>query len=198
MALSIHKDSFMLNGATSPLLCLHPRELRANAPIALHYGFHETAFGRVLAVAHPKGLCALTFSDGDDDSAVAEIRTLWHKAELILKPETSASYVADVCADATKTIPLVLIGTDFQIRVWRALLELPSHKPISYRALATHIGQPLAARAVGGALGRNMLAITIPCHRIISAQGDMTGYRWGIERKRALLAWENTIINHSA
>lgn len=158
--------------------------------VPMAFGFHNTIFGRVFAACQNEGLCVLVFADGDEAETQAEWAQKWPHGAFYHQPEASAPYVQAAFSDAAQNIPLVLIGTDFQLRVWQALVDLTQEECASYSALAAAIGQPSSARAVGNALGQNPLAVVIPCHRILSTQGMLNGYHWGIERKRALLKWE--------
>jgi AraC family transcriptional regulator, regulatory protein of adaptative response / methylated-DNA-[protein]-cysteine methyltransferase len=175
-------DATMADIAHAPLP--HRTALRVD------YGFHATPFGTALAAVHEQKLCLLVFTDEENEQHLAERRALWSSSIWEHDPALSSAYVQDVFAPSPRPVPLLLIGTEFQIGVWKALLKLRLSELTSYGALAERIGKPQAARAVGGALGRNPIAVAVPCHRIISRDGALTGYHWGLERKRALLAWE--------
>jgi AraC family transcriptional regulator of adaptative response/methylated-DNA-[protein]-cysteine methyltransferase len=165
------------------------------ATITLHYGFHRTPFGPVFAAVYDNSLCALGFVDDHNDKNVDERARLWPHSHFISAPEQSKAFVADVFSPEPRRFALTLFGTPFQLRVWQALMNVPAHRRSSYGALASAIGQPAAARAVGKALGHNPLAVVVPCHRIVSSQGQLTGYHWGLERKKALLDWEQSITS---
>ncbi len=89
---------------------------------------------------------------------------------------------------------MVLIGTDFEIKVWETLLKIPVGKATTYQTVAQHIGQPTAARAVGAAVGKNPISFVVPCHRVVGSTGALTGYHWGVPRKRAILGWESGVV----
>jgi AraC family transcriptional regulator of adaptative response/methylated-DNA-[protein]-cysteine methyltransferase len=118
----------------------------------------------------------------------------WPKARLVAAPHRTAPLARLIFnpADWSRNQPvrLVLIGTDFEVRVWETLLKIPMGRAVSYRDIARHLGQPTAARAVGSAVGRNPISFVVPCHRVLGADGSLTGYHWGLTRKRALIGWE--------
>lgn len=185
-----------LHDLTISLQAVTPGELQSRGQ-GLHIGFgvHPTPFGSCLLATTPRGICALSFhGDGGIDSALAELRQRWRGAEIHPDPAgTSATLGQIFAADlARPKAPLHLLvqGTNFQLRVWEALLRLPAGTVITYGALAERIGAPRAARAVGSAVGHNPVAYLIPCHRVIRASGVLGEYRWGALRKQALLGWE--------
>jgi AraC family transcriptional regulator of adaptative response/methylated-DNA-[protein]-cysteine methyltransferase len=168
---------------------------RFSTPI--RFGLSETSLGLMLVAASTRGICAIFLGDNpgslvqelrkrfpgedvfpasDDDASFSQL--LDGTAQLVEHPETNFEY------------PLDIRGTAFQQRVWQALRELPPGKPASYTDLARFIGTPRAARAVANACAANFLAVLIPCHRVVHGDGSLSGYRWGIERKRALLERE--------
>jgi AraC family transcriptional regulator of adaptative response/methylated-DNA-[protein]-cysteine methyltransferase len=166
-----------------------PGDYKAGAgTLTIRWGLHDSPFGRALMAATPRGLCWLSFViDGDEEAA---IRTA---ADLIRDEAATAGMAARVFAfDPTQDdpIPLVLRGTNFQIKVWEALLRIPAGRFISYQDLARAVGRPEAPRAVGAAVGRNPISLIIPCHRVILKSGIVHNYRWGVRRKKALLAFE--------
>lgn len=166
----------------------------AGTGLQLRYGVHATPFGPCLIATTPRGICHLRFLEGQDVAAAEQhLQTEWNHAELI----HDAAQTADLSDRlfhplASHHAPLALHvkGTNFQLQVWRALLTIPFAGLTTYQDLATTLGRPTAARAVGNAVGRNPIAYLIPCHRVIRASGDLGGYRWGLDRKAALLGWE--------
>ncbi len=161
----------------------------------LRYGYHDTPFGLALAVAAPLGLAGLGFVENEDrPSALADMQARWPKAQLSPDQAVTAPLVARAFDQrlwrAEAPLRVVLIGADFEIRVWTALLRVPFGSATSYGELARRIGRPNAARAVGAAVGRNPISFVVPCHRVLGANGALTGYRWGLTRKCAILGWE--------
>lgn len=173
-----------------------PAEYRAQAAgLVIRYGFHATPFGECLLSLTNRGICGLTFQPNTErDTAVASLRATWPGATLQPAPTETAGVVAQLFASAPtetdKPLPLLLKGTNFQIKVWEALLRIPAGAMVSYRSLAAAIGKPGANQAVGGAVGSNPIGYLIPCHRVIQQHGGPGGYRWGLARKQALLGWE--------
>jgi len=172
-----------------------PGEFKARgAGLELSYGFASTPFGPALLATTPRGLCNLWFSDGDDDRAIERLAAEWPRARL-QRDDRRAEALADRIWPAPGSAPagelmLHVRGTNFQVRVWRALLESAGRGCTTYAAIATAIGQPGAAQAVGQAVGANPVAWLIPCHHVLRSTGALGGYRWGPERKQAMLAWE--------
>ena len=158
------------------------------------YGFHPSLFGEVIVVVSERGLAGLGFTaEIGRTQALAEQNNGWGRATWKHDQKATKSYVEQVFSGAPNpTVPLSVLmrGTPFQIKVWEALLRIPSGKVISYGVLANRLGQPTAARAVGTACGANRVGFLIPCHRVIRETGAITGYRWGADRKHAMLAWE--------
>lgn len=162
-------------------------------------GFADSPFGKCLIGESPRGICHLSFIEAGDGFSVAAstLRVQWPKAKLRRDDNNAAkisSYIFKRSATRRTSDPLraFVQGTPFQVRVWRALLQIQRGTLVNYGGLATAIGQPTAARAVGSAVGKNSLAYLIPCHRVIRETGVIGDYRWGQIRKRAILAWENT------
>jgi len=162
--------------------------------IAIRYGVHETPFGPCLIAVTDRGICALRFTDEDNvENAVAELERDWRRATLVRDDSgTSASVrtIFDRAGDATGPLPLLLRGTNFQLKVWEALLRVPETCLISYGDLAERIGMPSATRAVASAVGANPIAFVIPCHRVLRSSGALGGYRWGLDRKVVMLERE--------
>lgn len=169
---------------------------RRGAGIEIRYGYHPTPFGECLLAATPRGICALRFVG--PSGRTAELRALageWPNARWVRDPQATGALAGRVFTRSQRTrahspLRLHLRGTNFQIKVWEALVRLPEGFVTSYSALARSMGHPGAARAVGSAAGSNPVAVLIPCHRVLRSVGDLAGYRWGEMRKRALLAWE--------
>lgn len=178
-----------------------PGEVRAlGAGLEINYGFGLTPFGRIIAGTTPRGLCHLQFTADGDAGIVTATRALqdeWPHARLVRNDEVLDAITARLfCLDTMKRTPpqplyLLLRGTNFQIKVWEALLQIPSGGIVSYQTLAGIAGSPRAQRAVGSALAQNRIALLIPCHRVIRENGETGQYRWTAERKQALLAFES-------
>jgi AraC family transcriptional regulator of adaptative response/methylated-DNA-[protein]-cysteine methyltransferase len=163
--------------------------------LTVHYGFHPSAFGTALVMATDRGLCGLAFADpGEERAALEDMRRRWPKAGLV---EDSAQ-TAPLCTRifdpklwrSDRPLRVVLIGTDFEVRVWETLLRIPMGRATTYSDIAGNIGRPKASRAVGAAVGKNPISFVVPCHRVLGKSGELTGYHWGITRKHAMLGWE--------
>ena len=169
-----------------------PGEYKAGgAGLSLAHGFAGSPFGRIHAATSDRGLAYLAFVDGSDERAIAELRRRWPRAALSRDDAAAASIARQIFAEREGRIVLAPVGTNFQVKVWQALLELGSRGATSYGELAEAIGHPGASRAVGQAVGANPVAWLIPCHRVLRRDGALGGYHWGVERKRAMLAWEH-------
>jgi AraC family transcriptional regulator of adaptative response/methylated-DNA-[protein]-cysteine methyltransferase len=172
---------------------LTPGEIRAGgAGVELRHGITATPLGEALFGWTPRGICHLAFCDGDHLIKLALLRQDWPAATLI-RDDAGAAALAQRVFPATPMpgrLHLLLKGTNFQIKVWEALLRIPPAALVSYGRLAGHLGRPQAARAVGAAVAANHIAWLIPCHRVIRDDGNCSNYRWGVERKLALHAWE--------
>lgn len=161
--------------------------------LTIYYGFHDSPFGVALAMATDRGLSGLAFSDAHgEEAAFADMARRWPLANYVPAPEKTAPFVvkAFAQADAEQPLRVVFIGTDFEVRVWDALLKIPMGSATTYSSVAESIGKPKAARAVGAAVGRNPISFVVPCHRVVGKSGGLTGYHWGLTRKRAILGWE--------
>lgn len=160
-------------------------------------GMARSPFGWLLSVAAPRGLCHLSFVETSSrTAALAIVAAQWPAAQLHWRPAAADSLLEQVLKGSsgpTTSQRLWVRATPFQLRVWRALLKVKRGEQVSYAHLAAQAGAPGAARAVGGAVAANPIAWLIPCHRVIRADGALGGYRWGTERKRAMLAWERDI-----
>ena len=162
--------------------------------LEIRYGRHDGAFGRFMVATTERGVCRIAFEQEGEDP-VAELAALWPGARLVEDAAHSwragGEAVARGRSAGAGPIRLWARGTNFQIKVWEALLRIPPGGLVGYGDIARAIGRPQASRAVGGAVGANPIAVLIPCHRAIRASGRFeTGYRWGSARKRALIAWE--------
>jgi AraC family transcriptional regulator of adaptative response/methylated-DNA-[protein]-cysteine methyltransferase len=170
---------------------------RQGAGLEISYGWFDTAFGLALGMATPRGLCALAFAEpGQQGATLADMRTRWPKADYHENPAPVACHIRAALAQSGE-VGLHLMGTPFQIKVWEALLHVPSGHVTSYSAIGQHVGKPRAARAVGSAVGRNPIGFLIPCHRCLRNAGGLGGYHWGLTRKRAMLAWEGARLDAS-
>ncbi|MEM9683071.1 MAG: methylated-DNA--[protein]-cysteine S-methyltransferase [Pseudomonadota bacterium] len=159
--------------------------------LTLRYGWSDSPFGDCLMVATDRGLCGLGFVLPEGREATEEdLLGRWDQAQLVEDASAIAPYAALAFGEEGGKLPLVLRGTPFQLKVWEALMRIPPGAVVSYERLAKHLGKPTAARAVAGAVALNPVSWLVPCHRVIRGTGIITGYRWGPDRKRALLAWE--------
>ncbi len=179
------------------LEAMSPGEYRTGgAGLQIRYGVHETPFGHCLIALTTRGICNVHFVDNTDEKiALQRLQLDWPSAKMIPDP-TATGEVCDRIFNASHSSSLTLHikGTNFQIQIWQALLRIPFGGLTTYQGLATSIGKPTAARAIGNAVGRNPVAYLIPCHRVIRGSGEMGGYRWGCDRKAALLGWEASQI----
>jgi len=173
-----------------------PGEYKRNGrELVLQYGVHGTPFGDCLIAVTRRGICSLGFIEGESrERAVTRLRESWKEATLLENPGASEQVVRQIFSTSgvggQAPLQVMLKGTNFQIKVWEALLRIPEGTVVSYGALAETIGHPGAHRAVGTAVGQNPIAYLIPCHRVLRNSGEIGGYRWGTARKRAILAME--------
>ncbi|MBG18368.1 MAG: 6-O-methylguanine DNA methyltransferase [Rhizobiales bacterium] len=163
--------------------------------LVIRYGFHPSPFGTALVMTTDRGLCGLGFADpGGEAEALEDMAKRWPGAKLEHDQAGTASLATQVFApgswSANRPLRIVLIGTDFQVKVWEALLRIPLGSAKTYSDVACEIGKPSASRAVGAAVGRNPISFVVPCHRALGKSGALTGYHWGLTRKRAMLGWE--------
>jgi AraC family transcriptional regulator of adaptative response/methylated-DNA-[protein]-cysteine methyltransferase len=183
-------DLFVVHEAMSP------GEWRAGGDgLSVRYGFHPSPFGTALVMTTERGLCGLAFADpGEEPGALADMRARWRNADYREDSAATAGFAARIFQSdrwqPDTPLKVVLIGTDFEVRVWETLLKVPMGKAATYSAVANHIGAKSAARAVGAAVGKNPVSFVVPCHRIVASNGALTGYHWGLTRKRAMLGWE--------
>jgi AraC family transcriptional regulator of adaptative response/methylated-DNA-[protein]-cysteine methyltransferase len=163
--------------------------------LTLKFGFHPSPFGEAILVATERGLAGLGFVDGGDRAAaLADMKARWPKAEYVEDPAVTAPLARRIFDPLHWTgeqpLRVVLIGTDFEVRVWETLLRIPLGRATTYSDIARKLGRPSAARAVGAAVGKNPISFVVPCHRVLGRSGALTGYHWGLTRKQAILGWE--------
>ncbi len=159
--------------------------------LAIRWGWFDSPFGEALAMGTDRGLCGLAFTaETGRAAAMADMRGRWPAATYTEDPAALAPWV-DAAFGRKGEARLHLIGAPFQIKVWEALLTIPSGRVTTYSRIADAIGAPRAARAVGTAVGRNPVSFLIPCHRVLRKSGGLGGYHWGLPLKRAMLAWES-------
>jgi len=171
---------------------------RRGEGLEMAYGFHASPFGEALLIATRRGLAGLAFVDEDKgqtpQDTLAEMMLRWPRAQFVAAPDRTASFARLVFNPADwsedRPVRLVMIGSDFEVRGWETLLRIPMGRAVSYGDIASHLGRPTAARAVGAAVGRNPISFVVPCHRVLGRDGSLTGYHWGLTRKRALIGWE--------
>ncbi|SPF79412.1 methylated-DNA--[protein]-cysteine S-methyltransferase [Pseudoprimorskyibacter insulae] len=166
---------------------------KQGAGLTIYWGWFDSPFGPALVMGTEKGICGIGFaSEVDEAHAMEDLVGRWPKADFVEDPMRLRPWVLAAfgqSGDLTET-PLYLIGAPFQIKVWEALLAIPSGHVTTYSEIAQHIGHPKAVRAVGTAVGRNPISYLIPCHRALRKSGGLGGYHWGLPVKRCLLAWE--------
>ncbi len=182
-----------LHDLTVSCEALTPGEVKSGgAGVELRHGLAATPLGDALFGWTPRGICHLAFCDGEIETEVEALRSAWPAAKRVRDDAGAAALAARVFPTAPQAgrLHLLLRGTNFQIKVWEALLRIPPANLVSYGQLAGHLGMPRAARAVGSAIAANSIACLIPCHRVIREDGESWNYRWGAERKLALRVWE--------
>jgi AraC family transcriptional regulator, regulatory protein of adaptative response / methylated-DNA-[protein]-cysteine methyltransferase len=188
-----------LHDLTVTLEAMSPGEIRAGGEgVEIRHGITVTPFGSAFIAETARGLLRLSFLDGRSDaSEMAALRVSWPRARFVRDDVRAAELAASIWASRpgsgghkTVTLPLAVSGTNFQVQVWRALLELDPRATVTYSALARQLGKPDGARAVGNAVGANPIAWVIPCHRVLKASGELGGYRWGAARKQMIRRWE--------
>ena len=178
------------------LLGMTPTDYRAGgANTEIHFAVGECSLGSILVAQSRKGVCAILIGD-DPDALARDLQDRFRNARLIGGDEGFDELVAKVVGfvEAPRLgldLPLDVRGTAFQQRVWQALRAIPAGSTVSYEEIARRIGSPKAVRAVASACAANAIAVAIPCHRVVRNDGALSGYRWGVERKRALLARES-------
>ncbi len=168
--------------------------------LEIRYGFHPSPFGQALIMVTDYGLAGQAFCDeGEESEALEDMTRRWPKATYMKAEPQETQGWAEKIFDPTKwdqdqPIKIVMIGTDFEVRVWQTLLRIKPGQATSYGEIAAHIGKPKAARAVGAAVGRNPISFVVPCHRVIGKNAKLTGYHWGLTRKQAILGWEAGLV----
>jgi AraC family transcriptional regulator of adaptative response/methylated-DNA-[protein]-cysteine methyltransferase len=175
---------------------MSPGEWKTGAAgMSLTFGFHPSPFGTAIVIASDRGLVGLAFADaGDEQSALADMKRRWPNATYVEDHARTAALARRVFDTnlwrADQPLRVVLIGTDFEVRVWQTLLRIPMGKATTYSSIAADLDRPKASRAVGAAVGKNPMSFVVPCHRVLGKSGALTGYHWGITRKQAMLGWE--------
>lgn len=164
----------------------------AGKGLTITYGYASTPFGMAALAWTTRGICYFEFCDEDMQSLPAGLSASWGNANLVRDDESAQTWISRIFPRTPErgTLHLVLRGTNFQIKVWEALLRIAPGHVVSYTQLAKLAGVPNAQRAVGSALAANTVGYLIPCHRVIRESGELSHYRWGVSRKAALLAWE--------
>jgi AraC family transcriptional regulator, regulatory protein of adaptative response / methylated-DNA-[protein]-cysteine methyltransferase len=196
---AIYDAGFNSNGRfyanSSQTLGMTPTIFRSGGTgTTIRFAVGECSLGSILVASSEKGVCAISLGD-DPDALVRDLQDQFPKARLIGGDKKFERMVAQVVGfiEAPKTgldLPLDVRGTAFQQKVWRALREIPAGSTVSYTEIAERIGAPKAVRAVAQACASNHIAVAIPCHRVLRHDGALSGYRWGVQRKSALLARE--------
>lgn len=163
----------------------------------IEYGFYQSQWGRCLLARTQRGLCKLAFFDDEEQgkSQLEQLRAEWPRSNPTLRQEATDDMFEQIFhfnRQTNKPLMLVLKGTPFRLKVWEAMLRIPQGHLTSYQEIAVLLGAPTASRAVGSAVGANSIGLVVPCHRVIRSSGIIGEYRWGVERKEALLGWEQS------
>ncbi len=184
------------------LEAMSPGEFKAGgAGLHIAYDFYPTQFGLSLIATTSRGICNLYFlAETERKQAEQILRKSWPNSEIIrdkdaTEPLFQQIFHSEPLNHAQQPLALLVKGTNFQIQVWRALLNIPFAQITSYQIIANKIGRPTAVRAVANAIGKNPISYLIPCHRVIRGSGELGGYRWGLERKSAMMGWEASYMN---
>lgn len=191
-------SSSFYTGATN-MLGMTPTEYKQGATgVAIRFALRESFLGWVLIAATERGICAIEF-DNTPDALINQLHSRFPNAQFCEADPTFINWVEQIIAFVETpapglSLPLDIQGTAFQQRVWQLLQTIPSGSTTNYAAIAQRLGNPKAVRAVARACAANQLAVAIPCHRVIGSNGKLTGYRWGVDRKRALLAREASMV----
>jgi AraC family transcriptional regulator of adaptative response/methylated-DNA-[protein]-cysteine methyltransferase len=183
-------DLFVTHEAMSP-----GEWKNGGAGMTLRYGFHASPFGTAIVIASGRGLAGLAFADpGEEQASFADMKRRWPNATYVEDRDGTVGLAQRIFDTKMwredQPLRVVLIGTDFEVRVWETLLKIPMGRAVSYSDIANKIKNPKASRAVGAAVGRNPVSFVVPCHRALGKGGALTGYHWGITRKQAMLGWE--------
>lgn len=176
-----------------------PGEYKARgAGLTIRYGFHPTPFGECLLGLTERGICHLGFTQTGRDAALENLLGDWKDARLMEDIAATGALIGPIFSLERNPTPIALFltGTNFQLKVWEALLKIPAGGVCTYEGLAAEIGRPAAIRAAGTAVGRNPVAVLIPCHRVIHKVAKFGNYRYGSARKKALLAWEAATVQN--
>ncbi|SMC43772.1 bifunctional helix-turn-helix domain-containing protein/methylated-DNA--[protein]-cysteine S-methyltransferase [Rhizobium sp. RU36D] len=175
---------------------MSPGEWKAKgAGLTIRYGYHASPFGQALVMITDRGLAGLAFADaGEEKACFEDMARRWPAANFVEDRSSTEPYADRIFNPSQwsceQPLRVVMIGSDFQIRVWQSLMKIPMGRAVTYSDIANDIGQPTASRAVGAAVGRNPISFVVPCHRALGKSGALTGYHWGLTRKRAMLGWE--------
>lgn len=168
--------------------------------IEMIWGAAPSPFGTAVLTLTEYGLSGIGFADGamSVEAAFEDLANRWPRASY-RRDDAAVAPVAARVFDPTRWTPdepvrVVLIGTDFEVSVWQTLLKIPVGRATTYQSVASHIGRPTASRAVGAAVGKNPISFVVPCHRVVGSAGALTGYHWGLPRKRAILGWESGVV----
>lgn len=173
------------------LIGVTPKEWKEKGKdVQITYGFGQTPFGEALIGFTDKGICYLGFIDNNKKEIFQRFNELWENANLVFNEKLANEYLENIFVK-NKKYNLLVKGTNLQINVWKALLNLPNGIVATYSDIANYLDKPKAVRAVASAIARNHIGYLIPCHRVIGKSGAMSGYRWGIERKKILIAYES-------
>jgi AraC family transcriptional regulator, regulatory protein of adaptative response / methylated-DNA-[protein]-cysteine methyltransferase len=171
--------------------------------IGMVWGAAPSPFGIAVITTTPYGISGIGFADSEDgvEAAFEDLAGRWPNAGFTRNDTEIAPLAARVFDpmnwDPERPVRVVLIGTDFEVKVWETLLRIPCGKATTYSDVANHIGRPTASRAVGAAVGKNPISFVVPCHRVVGSNGALTGYHWGLPRKRAILGWESGVAARS-
>ena len=195
-------DSALDMGLSSPsrlhdlfvnIIGVTPKEYKESGKnVKITYGYGSTPFGEALIAFTKRGVSYLGFVDSTNENKEAlfdRFKEIWEKAELIEDDEKAQEFLNNIFVEKKK-FDLYVKGTNFQINIWKALLNIPNGAIATYQDIANSINKPKAVRAVASAIGSNHIGYLIPCHRVLAKSGAMSGYRWGIERKKILVAYE--------
>lgn len=167
---------------------------QSGANLTIYFGYHPTPFGECFLAATEKGICGMTFLQGDNRAEEFELFTQkWRFADLVEDAVFTKPYIDQIFnkeVNPSTTLNVLVQGTSFQIKVWEALLNIPQGALTTYQSIAEIIDKPKAVRAVGTAIGKNPIGYLIPCHRVIRKEGKLGHYRWGSGRKKAMIGWE--------
>lgn len=171
-----------------------PQEYKSQGEnLIIYYGFHNTPFGECFLAVTERGVCGLEFVEQDTrEHAIQKFKATWRKATIQYKPKNTETFIEKIFNSGSKerNLHILVKGTNFQVKVWDALLKIPFGGVTTYQRVADYIGHPKAVRAIGTAVGGNPIAYLIPCHRVIRKVGTLGEYRWGRTRKQTIVAWE--------